>query len=181
MKKTILGLTVALFYFSASAQHLFVQGEIAQSENKQRQMVDIGTTAGKHSRISVYVESFKTQQFYNTIEKRRNTGGYRKFFLGVRYAYIVPIKHIVDVVPSVGLDARLNGGNTAKTAGMGIYGRVSNMLSARTALGLEKQLSTCGAASHVRLFANAYAQLNPTLNHNKHYRPGAGAGVIITF
>lgn len=180
MKTLFLGLAVALS-FTANAQNLFIQPKIAMSEHKLREMVDIGM-AQKHHRISLYVESFQTESFYNYETKSRNTGGYRKFFLGVRYARVIPIRNIVDLTPNVGIDIRLNGGNTKKTASQGIFGEVSNMPSMRTGIALEKQLSRCDPVlSHVKLFADAYSQLNAKLNSHKYVRTGFGTGIIITF
>lgn len=186
MKTLLLGLIAALLLFvtaSAQSPHLYIRGMVAVSEHKQREMIDLGTTLHKHTRLSVYVEDFKTQPAPYNKRYGVRTGGYRKFFLGARYSYVYRIKKIVDVVPSIGLDIRLNGGNTHKTWSKGIYGTVANMPSLRTGIALERSLSyePFNPLCHIKLTVNAYTQDNFRDNFGKKIRPGIGAGVIIIF
>lgn len=106
--KNLLLASAILFGLNANAQrakddHLFLQSSVGIQDNMLRITGDIGVQMNNRHRFALYAETFETERY------KKDGEGYRKFFLGTRYSYIVNLSERCAVIPNLGVDVRLSG------------------------------------------------------------------------
>lgn len=89
--------------FKTTTYLLFLQGGAGMQDNMVRVITDLGVQVNNKYRVTLYAETFKTQP--------GTSYGYRKFFLGTRYSYLLPLNSVFTAVPNLGVDMRLSGAN----------------------------------------------------------------------
>lgn len=132
---------------------LFLQGGLGMQDNLFRVITDFGVQVNNKHRITLYAETFQTQHGIPT--------GYRKFFLGTRYSYILPITDVFQAIPNLGVDMRLSG---------------ANMISARPQFALQAKVDRT-----LNIYVSSGYQLYNNGGKNNNPRTRAEAGLNVKF
>lgn len=132
---------------------LFLQGGVGMQDNLFRAITDLGVQINNKYRITLYAETFQTQHGAPC--------GYRKFFLGTRYSYILPLTKVFQAIPNIGADMRLSGGN---------------MVSVRPQFALQAKVDRTLA-----IYVSTGYQLYDNGGKNNNPRTRAEAGVNVKF
>ncbi|WP_018612590.1 hypothetical protein [Segetibacter koreensis] len=159
MKKILLSAAI-LLALNVNAQkvkddHLFIQAGTGMQDNMIRLISDIGVQIRNTHRFTLYAETFQTERY------KKDGLGYRKFFLGTRYSYIINLSERFAVIPNMGIDVRLSG---------------SQMISVRPQIAMQGSI-----AKRVSLFTSAGYQIYNTGLRKYNPRSRVEAGVNICF
>src|SRR3954471_542200 len=83
--------------------HLFLHASSGMQDNMFRIIGDIGVQVSNKHRFTLYAETYQTERY------KTDGIGYRKFFLGTRYSYLINLSERCAVIPNIGVDVRLSG------------------------------------------------------------------------
>lgn len=160
MKKNLLLVIVIFFALKVNAQkvtdqHLFLQGGVGVQDNMFRFIGDIGVQIKNKHRVTLYAETFETERY------KTDGFGYRKFFLGTRYSYIMNLSEMLAVIPNIGVDVRLSG---------------SQMISVRPQVALQDQVT-----KKIGLFTSVGYQIYNTGLRKYNPRTRLEAGMNVYF
>lgn len=140
---------VAIKPFKTTYYSMFMQEGLGMQDNMLRAITDLGVQINNQYRVTLYAETFKTRS--------GPPYGYRKFFLGTRYSYILPLTKVFQAIPNIGADMRLSGGN---------------MISVRPQIALQAKVDRTLA-----IFVSTGYQLYDNGGKNNNPRTRAEAGV----
>lgn len=144
---------IAVQPFKTTIYNFFLQGGLGMQDNMVRAIADLGVQINNKYRVTLYAETFQTQH--------GTPRGYRKFFLGTRYSYILPLTDVFQAIPSIGTDMRLSG---------------ANMVSVRPQIAIQAKVDrTCS------IYVSSGYQLYDTGGKNNNPRTRIEAGVNVKF